>query len=57
VAFYNQLGTVEAIKWTRLTCHSFAVNAVRLQFHAPLVDNPANFMRTLAMPKRGSRGR
>src|SRR5438270_9558531 len=42
VAFYNQRGTAEqcikegkgAIKWTRLSCHSFAANAVRLQLHA-----------------------
>jgi site-specific recombinase XerD len=39
-----------AIKWTRLSCRSFAANAVRLQFHA-LAYNLGNFMRTLAMPK------
>src|SRR6202521_3912382 len=58
VAFYNQRGTCEqyikegknAIKWTRLSCRSFAANAVRLQLHA-LAYNLANFMRTLAMPK------
>jgi hypothetical protein len=58
VAFYNQRGTCEqyikegknAIKWTRLSCRTFAANAVRLQLHA-LVYNPGNFMRTLAMPK------
>ena len=58
VAFYNQRGTCEqwikegkgAIKWTRLSCRSFAANAVRLQLHA-LADNLGNFMRTLAMPK------
>jgi hypothetical protein len=58
VAFYNQLGTAEqwikegkgAIKWTRLSCRSFAANAVRLQLHA-LANNLGNFMRTLAMPK------
>jgi hypothetical protein len=58
VAFYNQRGTAEqwikegkgAIKWTRLSCHSFAANAVRLQLHA-LAYNLGNFMRTLAMPK------
>ena len=58
VAFYNQRGTCEqyikegknAIKWTRLSCHSFAANAVRLQLHA-LAYNLGNFMRTLAMPK------
>jgi Transposase DDE domain group 1 len=59
VAFYNQRGTAEqwikegkgAIKWTRLSCRTFAANAVRLQLHA-LAYNLGNFMRTLAMPKR-----
>jgi hypothetical protein len=37
-------------KWTRLSCRSFAANAVRLQLHA-LAYNVGNFMRTLAMPK------
>ena len=58
VAFYNQRGTCEqyikegknAIKWTRLSCRTFAANAVRLQLHA-LAYNLGNFMRTLAMPK------
>ena len=47
VAFYNQRGTAEqwikegkgAIKWTRLSCRTFAANAVRLQSHA-LAYNP-----------------
>jgi hypothetical protein len=39
-----------AIKWTRLSCCSFAANAVRLHLQA-LADNLGNFMRTLAMPK------
>ena len=54
VAFYNQRGTCEqhikegknAIKWTRLSCRTFGpppTPCARLQ--------PANFMRTLAMPK------
>jgi Transposase DDE domain group 1 len=34
----------------RLSCRTFAANAVRLQLHA-LAYNLANFMRTLAMPK------
>ena len=38
------------IKWTRLSCCSFAANAVRLQLHV-LAYNLGNFMRTLAMPK------
>jgi hypothetical protein len=41
---------VDAIKWTRLSCCSFAANAVRLQLHA-LAYNLANFMRTLALPE------
>jgi hypothetical protein len=64
IAFSNQRGTAEqwikegknAIKWTRLSCRTFAANAVRLQLHA-LAYNLANFMRTLAIPKRRSRGR
>ncbi len=57
VAFYNQRGTAEqhikegknAVTWTRLSCHSFKANAVRLQLHA-LAYNLANFLRTLALP-------
>jgi len=58
VAFDNHRGTCEqyikegkgAVKWTRLSCRSFAANAVRLQLHA-LAYNLGNFKRTLAMPK------
>jgi hypothetical protein len=58
VAFYNQRGTCEqfikegkgATKWTRLSCRTFAGNAVRLQLHV-LAYNLGNFMRTLALPK------
>jgi len=58
VAFYNQRGTCEqwikegkgAIKWTRLSCRSFAANAVRLQLHA-LAYNLGNFLRTLVLPE------
>src|SRR4051794_3002835 len=39
-----------AIKWTRLSCRTFAANTVRLQLHV-LAYNLRNFMRTLAMPK------
>jgi len=54
----NQRGMAEqcikegkgAIKWTRLSCRSFAANAVRLQLHV-LAYNLGNFVRTLAMPK------
>ncbi len=56
--FYDGRGTAEqyikegknAINWTRLSCHSFRNNAVRLQLHA-LAYNLGNFMRTLALPK------
>jgi hypothetical protein len=58
VKFYNGRGTAEqhikegknAIRWTRLSCHAFRPNAVRLQLHA-LAYNLANFMRTLALPE------
>ena len=58
VMFYNQRGTAEqwikegknAVTWTRLSCHRFAANAVRLQLHA-LAYNLANFLRTLALPE------
>src|SRR5271154_2527096 len=58
VAFYNQRGTAEqwikegkvAIKWTRLSCRTFAANAVRLQLHS-LAYNLGNFLRTLATPE------
>lgn len=39
-----------AIRWTRLSCRSFAANAVRLQLHA-LAYNLANVMRRLARPE------
>ena len=38
-----------ALKWTRLSCKSFAANEVRLQLHA-LAYNLANFLRTLVLP-------
>jgi hypothetical protein len=58
VAFYNKRGTCEqwikegkgAIKWTRLSCRTFAANAVRLQLHA-LAYNLGNFLRMLATPE------
>jgi hypothetical protein len=58
VAFYNMRGTCEqwikegkgAIKWTRLSCRTFAANAVRLQLHA-FAYNLGNFLRTLATPE------
>ena len=59
VMFYNHRGTAEqhikegknAVTWTRLSCHSFKANAVRLQLHA-LAYNLANFLRTLALPEQ-----
>ena len=58
VAFYNKRGTCEqwikegkgTIRWTRLSCRSFAANAARLQLHA-LAYNLGNFLRTLATPE------
>ena len=58
VKFYNGRGTAEqhikegknALRWTRLSCHAFRQNAVRLQLHA-LAYNLANFLRTLALPQ------
>ena len=56
--FYNGRGTAEqhikegkhAINWTRLYCHSFRSNEVRLQLQA-LAYNLGNFLRTLALPQ------
>jgi hypothetical protein len=56
--FYNGRGTAEqwiregknALRWTRLSCHSFRHNAVRLHLHA-LAYNLANFLRSLALPQ------
>jgi hypothetical protein len=64
VAFYNKRGTCEqwikegkgAIKWTRLSCRTFAANAVRLQLHA-LTYDLGNFLRTLATPEPIRTGR
>ena len=58
MAFYNHRGTAErwikegkaAVRWTRLSCHSFAANAVRLHLHA-LAYNLGTFLRTLALPE------
>ena len=57
VNFYNQRGTAEqwikegkyAVRWTRLSCHSFDANQVRLQLHV-LAYNLSNFLRRLALP-------
>jgi hypothetical protein len=57
VRFYNGRGTAEqwikegknAVKWTRLSCHDFADNHVRLQLFA-MAYNLGNFLRRLALP-------
>ena len=57
VRFYNKRATAEqwikegkyAVKWTRLSCHDFRDNAVRLQLFA-LAYNLANFVRRLVLP-------
>jgi len=58
VKFYNGRGTAEqwikegknAVKWTRLSCHGFADNQVRLQLFA-LAYNLGDSLRTLALPE------
>ena len=58
VRFYNGRGTAEqwikegknAVKWTRLSCHDFVDNQVRLQLFA-LAYNLGNFLRRLALPR------
>ncbi len=57
VDFYNRRGTAEqwikegkhAVRWTRLSCHSFDANQARLQLHV-LAYNLGNFLRRLALP-------
>jgi hypothetical protein len=57
VEFYNGRGTAEqwikegkhALNWTRLSCHDFVDNQVRLQLFA-LAYNLGNFLRRLALP-------
>ena len=57
VQFYNHRGTAEqwikegknAVKWTRLSCHDFVDNQVRLQLFV-LAYNLGNFLRRLALP-------
>ncbi len=61
VKFYNKRGTAEqwikegkyALKWTRLSCHDFVDNQVRLQLFA-LAYNLGNFLRRLALPRKVS---
>jgi hypothetical protein len=58
VKFYNKRGTAEqwikegkyALNWTRLSCHDFVDNQVRLQLFA-LAYNLGNFLRRLALPR------
>jgi hypothetical protein len=56
--FYNGRGTAEqwikegkyALNWTRLSCHKFVANQVRLALFV-LAYNLGNFMRRLALPE------
>jgi hypothetical protein len=58
VRFYNQRGTAEqwikegknAVKWTRLSCHEFDDNKVRLHLFV-LAYNLGNFLRQLVLPR------
>jgi hypothetical protein len=58
VRFYNQRGTAEqwikegknAVKWTRLSCHDFDDNKVRLHLFV-LAYNLGNFLRQLVLPR------
>jgi hypothetical protein len=55
---FRLMGTAEqwikegkhAINWTRVSCHNFRNNVVRLQLHA-LAYNLGNFLRTLLLPQ------
>ncbi len=58
VRFYNQRGTAQpwikegknAVKWTRLSCHDFVDNQVRLQLFV-LAYNLGNFPRQAVLPR------
>ena len=58
VRFYNGRGTAEqwikegkyALNWTRLSCHRFVANRVRLSLFI-LAYNLGNFLRRLCLPK------
>ena len=58
VHFYNGRGTAEqwikegkyALNWTRLSCHRFVANQVRLALFI-LAYNLGNFLRRLCLPK------
>ena len=59
VRFYNKRGTAEqwikegqqATNWTRLSCHRFRANEVRLQWSV-LAYNRGNLWRRLGLPQR-----
>jgi len=59
VRFYNKRGTAEqwikegkqATHWTRLSCHRFRANEVRLQLSV-LAYNLGNLCRRVALPRR-----
>jgi len=59
VKFYNKQGTTEqwikegkyALNWTKLSCHDFVDNQVRLQLFA-LAYNLGNFLSQLALPMK-----
>jgi hypothetical protein len=59
VRFYNKRGTAEqwikegkqAARWTRLSCHRFRANEVRLQLSV-LAYNLGNLWRRLVLPKK-----
>ena len=59
VRFYNKRGTAEqwikegkiALTWTRLSCHAFRDNEVRLQLFT-LAYNLGNFLRRLVLPRK-----
>jgi hypothetical protein len=63
VRFYNKRRTAEqwikegkiALTWTRLSCHDFRDNEVRLQLFA-LAYNVGNFLRKLACPAGSASG-
>ena len=58
VRFYNQRGTAEqwikegknAVRWTRLSCHDFVDNQVRLLLFV-LAYNMGNFLRQAVLPR------
>ena len=64
VRFYNGRGTAEqwikegkyALNWTRLSCHRFVANRVRLSLFV-LAYNLGNFLRRCVCPRRSSTGR